>query len=325
MSDSSRRRVGFIAGFAVLVGLAGWIGPNLLRAEVPVYQIQPENGQVSKAEVITDNSASGGEATKFASAGTGSTGTKCANISNLQFCDDFDGAVNTYPDSSKWNIFTSGSSWGSQCWKKDPANISMDGQGNLRQTVVNTGSTQCTNSYGDSSPYTSGGMDTSGKFNMAMGKVEVRAKLSCADGIWGSFWMSTGSGPSWPQSGEIDFYELGYNKMYRLQQTVHVGTSNSDHKQKGQYVDLPTNQRWCDAYHVYGVEKRQNIINFWVDGKIVNKVVPSDFPDYSWPFNTYNNRILIDQQYSKNGKWSGNINPSQLPATTLIDYIRVYK
>lgn len=243
----------------------------------------------------------------------------------LVFDDEFNGAAGTLPDSSKWNIFSSGSSWGSQCWKKDPSVISQDGQGNLKLSIVNKGTTQCTNSYGDSSTYAGGGMDTTGKFSMSYGKVEVRAKLSCADGIWGSFWMSTGTGPSWPQSGEIDFYELGYNKMYRLQQTVHVGTSSSNQKQKAQYVDLPTNQRWCDAFHVYGAEKRQNVVNFWVDGKITNTVKPSDFPGYSWPFNTYNNRILIDQQYSKNGTWSGNITPSQLPATTLIDYVRVYK
>lgn len=288
---------------------------------------ETENANLVDATVIDDSSASNGEAVVFGDTTPPGTDTKCADLTNLKFCDDFDGAANTYPDSSKWNVFTSGSSWGSHCWKKAPANISLDGSGFLRQTLVNEGTTQCTNSYGSPSSITSGGMDTRDRFTTKYGKFEIRAKLSCASSVWGAFWLSTGTGPGWPRSGEIDIYEIGYNKYNRLQQTVWVPNTadTSTAKSVTTYVDLPTGQRWCDEYHVYGLEWRQNSLQFLVDDIPRGEVTPADIPaGTSWPFNDYNLRLLVDLQYGATGRWTGDPNPSQLPSTMLVDYVRIY-
>ena len=289
--------------------------------------VEPENGTLTTATSVTDSTASGGKAVKFGS-GTAvdDTNKKCSQITGLKFCDDFDTSAGTYPDSTKWNVFASGSSWGSQCWQKNPNNISTDGQGNLKLTVIDTGTTLCTNSYGVASTYSSGGMDTSGKFTTKFGRIEFRAKLSCADSIWGSFWLSTGTGPGWPGSGEIDVYELGYLKFYRLQQTFNVPTTSGTNPWVDPtYVDLPTTQRWCDAYHIYGVDWRQDSIQFMVDRQPTAKLTPATIPsNATWPFNTYDLRILIDQQYGMSGKWTGAPNPAQLPTSTLVDWVRVY-
>lgn len=287
--------------------------------------IEPEVSAPSDI-VYSDSSASGGKMVKFGA--PSGLNQKCSSLSNLKFCDDFDGPAGTLPDSTKWNVFASGSSWGSQCWKKKPENISLDGQGNLKQTLVNTGEHQCTNSYGASSSITSGGMDTKGKFTTKYGRIEVRAKLSCASSVWGAIWLSTGNGPGWPRSGEIDIYELGYNKYGRLQQTVWFPRIDDPATAKSivTYVDLPPGQRWCDDFHVYGLDWRPNSLKFMVDGQVKSHITPENLPaGTSWPFNDYDLRLLIDLQYGQTGKWTGDPDISQLPSSMYIDYVRVYE
>lgn len=309
----------------LVIALVGFSLLMISRASGFSVSVEPEQSTKSGVSTLTDATASNGQAIQFSTAAN--AGLKCSQLTNLKFCDDFDGAAGTYPDSTKWNVFTSGSSWGSQCWKKTPENISMDGQGNLKQTLIDTGTTQCTNSYGSSSSITSGGMDTKGKFTTKYGKFEIRAKLSCAASVWGAIWLSTGTGPGWPQSGEIDIYELGYNKYGRLQQTVWFPniSSPTTAKSLATYVDLPTGQKWCDDYHVYGVDWRENSIQFTVDGQPKAKITPANLPTgTSWPFNSYDLRLLIDLQYGQAGRWTGDPDPTQLPSSMLIDYVRIY-
>lgn len=255
---------------------------------------------------------------------------KCSELSDLKFCDDFDGTPGTPPSSTKWRVFSGGSSWGSQCWSNKPENISTDGKGNLKLTLIDTKTNQCTNSYGEPSTITSGGMDTQGKFTTKYGKFEIRSKLSCAKSVWGSIWLSTGTGPSWPQSGEIDIYEIGYDKQNKLQQTIHAGKSSSDKYSVETYSEQT--DRYCNDYHVYGVEWRKGYIQFTLDGKPTNRITEADgLADATksaktpyWPFDTYDLRLLIDLQYGKNGTWTGTPSLSELPSSMLVDYVRVY-
>ncbi|HMS50000.1 MAG TPA: glycoside hydrolase family 16 protein [Candidatus Saccharibacteria bacterium] len=256
---------------------------------------------------------------------------KCSELSHLKFCDDFDGPAGSLPDNAKWRVFKSGSSWGAQCWTAKPENIATDGKGALKLTLVDTKANQCTNSYGDQSTITSGGMDTQGKFTTKYGRFEIRTKLACAKSVWGSVWLSTGTGPSWPQSGEIDIYEIGYDKQNTIQQTIHAGRSNSDKYSIETYAQQAS--RYCDDYHVYGVEWREGYIQFMLDGKPTNRITEADGAadaaksgkSQYWPFNSYDLRLLIDLQYGKAGTWTGGPNVSELPSSMLVDYVRVYQ
>ncbi len=255
---------------------------------------------------------------------------KCSQLSDLKFCDDFDGASGGAPDSTKWNVFKSGSSWGSQCWTNRPENISTDGKGNLKLALIDTKTVQCTNWYGDPSTVTSGGMDTQSRFTTKYGRFEIRAKLACVKSVWGALWLSTGTGPGWPQSGEIDLYELGYDKQNRLQQTIHAGKSGTDKYSIETYASQTA--RYCDDYHVYGAEWRQGYIQFTLDGKPTNRITQADGnadaaqsgKSLYWPFDSYDLRLLVDLQYGKAGTWTGTPNLAELPSSMLVDYVRVY-
>ncbi len=329
----------------LVVLLIAIIGVALLvatRASSFSVSLEPENGSKSPiVRTVDDGTASGGRAVQFAGTPPPGGGQECADLTNLKFCEDFDGVAGSYPNSANFGVVDNESNWGVQCFKKNPNNVSLDGQGNLKLTLINTGTFQCTNNWdpsrGSASNITSGYVDTyrAGADNtFKYGKFEIRAKTSCADSVWGALWLSTGRSNNgevkWPKFGEIDIWEQNMQDPWRFVQTVWVpkipGETRGDSMKS--YVDLPkSGRRWCDDYHVYGVDWRRGSITYIVDGITRRVFTPSDLPSNTrWPFDdtSQNMRLLLDLQLGKAGEWMGKPNLSQLPSSMYIDYVRVY-
>ncbi len=239
------------------------------------------------------------------------TSNNCSDT-NLKFCDDFTGSAGSMPDSSKWSVLTGASGWGVECFTNSPNNISQDGSGNLKLVVRKES--------GCGRSYTSGGMqsgDSGSKFKFHYGEVEIRAKVACGGGVWPALWTSTADGPSWPNSGEIDILEVMDGDQYDAQQTIHGGPN---HWQVNTTNKAST--RWCDNWHIYGVNWRKGSIQFKIDGVTKHTITPSNIPSgQTWPFDTYNQRLLVDLQI---GSWGGTINDNDLPSSMLVDYVKVY-
>lgn len=289
------------------------------RASVSTVAIEAENGsKTANIGSINGDTASNGSAIKFAKPSS-ALGQKCNQLTNLKFCDDFDSAAGTAPDSTKWRILTY-SAWGGQCYKDNRQNIAHDGQGNLKMTLIDTGSTQCTTEKGYPTNVTSGAMDTGGKAYFRYGKYEIRAKLSCAQSVWGAIWTASGTGPAWPESGEIDMYEIIGTQTNRLQQTIWAGNPKW-HKSTFYTISKPL----CQDYHVYGMEWRQGYIQFTLDGVNTNRVTPADAGSNPWPFDTYDQRMIISLEYGGEGYTSqGPYDLTELPSSMLIDYVHVF-
>lgn len=322
MSHHRRRRLitlqkYILIGIVIFIGIATLILTMAASSTIP---IQADAGVAQNgASSVSAAGASNGRAIKFSAVVPPES--TCATLTNLTFCDDFNGATNTAPDSSKWHVLT-GSSWGGHCFKDLRENISTDGQGNLKMTLIKKPTTQCNDSNNTPTSVTSGGMDTQGKHNFHYGKYEIRAKISCAQSVWGSIWLSTGSGPSWPQSGEIDLYEVIGTNLNRLQQTLWAGNPKWH---TPTYYTIST--RLCDDFHTYGMEWRQGYIQFTLDGKNTNKITreETEASNNIWPFDNYDLRLLIDLQYGGPGWTSqGPYDFNELPSSMLIDYVRIY-
>ena len=307
----------------IFVIVIGCVTLLITKAAQSSASIEAEAGIRSSSvqSIPNDISASGNSAVRFASQTV--SGEKCQQLSNLKFCDDFDGASGTYPDNSKWNVFQSGSSWGSHCWKKSPQNIAQDGQGHLKMSIIDEGSIQCTDYYGNPSQLSSAGMDTGGgRFLTNKGKFEIRAKLSCATGVWGSIWTS---GTPWPQQGEIDIWESMDGNLNRIKHTVHSGLDSSTAEKWKLGQNYTINEQFCDKYRVYAAEWRDGYIQFMVDGVKTYRVNKSDTPAGKyWAFDTGQHRLLITLQYGNAAEGRGLPNPADLPTSMLIDYVRVY-
>ncbi|MBD0282192.1 MAG: glycoside hydrolase family 16 protein [Thermoleophilaceae bacterium] len=249
------------------------------------------------------------------------------------FEDDFNGPAGTLPDPAKWDIYSGSSSphWGVECFTSSPSNIAIDGLGNLKLTGRGESTTPC--SYDGSGPgYTSGGVHTGrdgSKFKTTFAKVEIRAKITCGSGTFDALWMS-GAEPGLlaETDGEIDVFENmpdtanGTTDEFGVKQVIHGPTRSGGKWHLLNEHPHPT--RLCEDYHVYAVDWNQGSVTFMFDGQVTKTFTPSSLKsDWVWPFDTYPQKLVLTLQLG--GTWGGVIDDSALPASMLIDWVRVSK
>ena len=132
--------------------------------------------------------------------------------------DDFHGRAGTGVDRAVWKYDTGQGIFGTgeiETMTDSPANVHLDGRGNLDITALGHGQT-----------WTSGRIQTLGLFGApAGGEMAVTASIRQPDpasglGYWPAFWML---GPGdWPQTGEIDMLE-DVNALSEHSATLHCG------------------------------------------------------------------------------------------------------
>ena len=228
-------------------------------------------------------------------------------LSTLQlvWSDEFNG---TSVDGSKWNIDVGNPGVNNEKEYYQASNITETG-GNLVITARQQ-------SVGGQA-YTSGKMETSGKFSITYGRIEARIKLPMVTGTWPAFWMlgnNIGS-VGWPNCGEIDIMEH-VNTTNTILGTMHWN-GGSGHVQYGSSTTTTPGD-----YHVYAVEWDTNSIRWYVDntlyvtGNIQNNI--NNTGAFHLPFYIITNLAI-------GGDLPGNtIDNNSLPTTMMIDYVRVY-
>ena len=117
----------------------------------------------------------------------------------LVWSDEFNGST---LDGSKWNIENHAGNTNNELeyYTNRAQNVHVS-NGNLAITALKE-------EYGGRH-YTSGRINTDGKFSILYGKFEMRAKLPYGQGIWPAFWMLGNNihQVGWPTCGEIDIME----------------------------------------------------------------------------------------------------------------------
>ena len=129
---------------------------------------------------------------------------------NLIWSDEFGG---TSLDQSKWNILRWRPGWVNnelQAYTERDTNIYLENGNLVLRALIEPGyfdSDYQGNSY--NADYTSGRINTSGKFSPTYGRVDIRAKLPKGRGSWPAIWMlgENISTVGWPNCGEIDIME----------------------------------------------------------------------------------------------------------------------
>lgn len=163
--------------------------------------------------------------------------------------------------------------------------------------------------------YTSGAVNTSGKFSVTDAFVEARIKTSGVRGTWPAFWLLSEKG-KWPP--EIDIMENpvkdGGDAGRRWYYNFHYGADWKAHQSFGGSKVNP--KGLDDDFHTYGMAWSGNYIEFYFDGKKVaryNRGEP----------NTAKNMYLILNLAV--GGWGGK--PAEpFPKTSMeVDWVRVYK
>jgi len=230
----------------------------------------------------------------------------------LIFADEFD--VDGTPDPTKWDYEIGITRPGQTQYSTNrPENVVVD-NGNL---VITTLKEEYLGSH-----YTSASIITLGKASFAGDiRVEVRAKLPQGQGIWPSIWMMGEDFPTvgWPECGEIDIMEWVSSAPNTIQQTLIWKDTLENITDKAlvipPFIDLSTN------YHVYGLERKGNVISLFVDDVYYMSLAA---PAVAYAGTFVDPLYLLLMTSLGKDAWSGTIDDAILPQKFYIDYVRVY-
>ncbi len=223
----------------------------------------------------------------------------------LVWSDEFNG---TSVDGSKWNIDNGNPGVNNEKEYYQSANVAVTG-GNLVITAKNQ-------SVGGQ-PYTSGKLETSGKFSAQYGRIEASIKVPQFQGSWPAFWMlGTNIGSvGWPQCGEIDILEQ-INTSNTIYGTIHW--YNNGATQYGGTTSTNAN-----AYHLYAVQWDNQSITWWVDNTLY---ATANIANNINNTGAFQNPFYIILNMAVAGDFPGQtVNTGALPANMYVDYVRVYK
>jgi beta-glucanase (GH16 family) len=248
----------------------------------------------------------------------------------LVWNDEFDGPAGASVDPGKWG-FDLGDGcpgicgWGNnekEYYTNAPENVSLDGQGHLaivaRPAVLNV---SC---YYGPCKYTSAKITTRGKFAAAPGKVEARIRIPSGQGLWPAFWMlgNDFSTVGWPASGEIDIMENKGSAPNASSSAIH-GPGYFGNTPFAHTNFLPSPFNLTDDFHVYSVQWDADRALFYAEPTLHYSVSRSALQAYG--------PSVLDKPYflilnlAVGGNFDGDPrSDSILPATMLVDYVRVY-
>jgi beta-glucanase (GH16 family) len=236
----------------------------------------------------------------------------------LVWSDEFAGPANSPPDATKWVYDTGATGWGNhelEKYTRDPANVFLDGEGNLVIRALRS----------DSGEYTSGRLKTLGRFEFQYGRVEARIRIPYGQGIWPALWMlgKDISTVGWPKCGEIDILENIGKEPKLIHATVH-GPGYSGGKGITAQTALPGEVRFSDDFHVFRADWSRDGIEFFLDGASYTKVERSVVsPDSAWVFD---HPFFILLNVAVGGDWPGEPGPDTVfPQSMLVDWVRVWQ
>jgi beta-glucanase (GH16 family) len=242
------------------------------------------------------------------------------------FADDFGGSsLNT----SKWvaqrtdmSGFTDPMSNG--CYVNDKDNVRVS-NGALRLSARQESAPfTCRSTRGDfSTPYTSGMVSTLGKFAQTYGRFQVRAKVWATrlPGLQSALWLwpvNPHRYGEWPASGEIDIAEMYSAWPNRAVPYIHYDGDDRDPNATNTNCTVANLADW----HTYAVEWTASSIKVIYDGRtcLVDRWIPEAPLTRPQPFDQ---PFIVALTQGLGKDFDPETTP--LPATTQVDYVRVWK
>lgn len=170
-------------------------------------------------------------------------------------------------------------------------------------------------------PYASGSVTTRGvKHFECPGRLEIRAKIPKAKGVWPALWTMHVNQYGWPANGEIDILEHISQEPETCYSIFRWGANGSNREHKViRTTRLPD---YSKEFHTYVLEWDEAVMRILIDDKEVGRVAISDanYPDGNNPLLT---PCYLIMNTAIDG-WAEAPDASQYPVQFEIDYVRFY-
>jgi beta-glucanase (GH16 family) len=257
------------------------------------------------------------------------------------FDDEFDGSS---VDRSKWTVMTTAASGfhsGAECFVDSSNNLSVS-NGTLKLTVRKESAPfTCKSPSGDyNSQYTSGTVNGYGKYAQTYGRFDVRAKVpsSAVPGLQETLWLwpvDQFKYGLWPGSGEIDFAEF-YSQYqdwnipylhYDVEQSTVNWTTNTN-----VYTAYPSPYNQPGMTCSFKATDFNTYTVLWEPGRLTLQVNHQNCVVDNYSATNSNGAAPFDQPFflaltqalgiGSNAYVDGT---TPLPATTEVDYVRIWK
>ena len=169
--------------------------------------------------------------------------------------------------------------------------------------------------------YTSGRIETSGKFSQRYGRFEARIQLPRGQGMWPAFWLlgDDYAQVGWPACGELDIMESRGAAPGTVLGSMH-GPGGDSYTQA---YTLPAGGSFAAGYHVFALEWAPGEVRWYVDGALYETQSADMLPaSASWVFD---HPFFVILDLAVGGGFGGPVGgATPLPQSMLVDYVRVY-
>jgi beta-glucanase (GH16 family) len=180
------------------------------------------------------------------------------------------------------------------------------------------------------SVYTSARLKTQGLFSFRYGRIEFRAKVPEAQGLWPAAWLlgNNIATVDWPACGEQDDLERVNAATTPDWNEGSIHGTGFTGGNLGTKFNFPGGQTAAD-WHTYGMIWSPGKVSYYIDdpSQPYATYTPSSLsglPGAEWPFDEgQSNFILIN--LAVGGTWPGPPNSiTPFPSEFLVDYVRIY-
>lgn len=173
-------------------------------------------------------------------------------------------------------------------------------------------------------PYASGSVTTRGiKEFSAPGRLEFRAKIPRAKGVWPAIWTMHVNDYQWPANGEIDILEHISQEPNRVYSIFRWAKPDMKHEQK--VVRITTIPNYSKNFHTYVLEWDDQDMRIFIDDKEVGtvKIEEATYANGDNPLRTPC-FIIMNTAIGGPGTWPEKPDDSDYPVSFVIDYVRYY-
>ncbi|MBK6485631.1 MAG: glycoside hydrolase family 16 protein [Gemmatimonadetes bacterium] len=249
----------------------------------------------------------------------------------LTWSDEFDGPAGGAVSALHWNAEigdgcdAGNCGWGNeekQRYTSGTENAALTGSGMLAITARrDPDGPRC---YYGPCRYTSAKLTTRGKVTPRFGRVEARIRIPTGQGLWPAFWMLGAGFPAtkWPDCGELDIMEHHGSKPGNVSSAMHGPGYSGNAALVHEHT--PPGADFTRDFHRYAVEWDSAQVRFSVDD-VVHFIVRRGevAAPKVWAFD---HPFYIILNLAVGGTFDGDpASDAVLPATMLVDYVRVYE